>query len=264
MKKFASFLLAMCFTVGFAFSQNSTGGTNFYHTLLGDEIAPLSAGGGSALVYIDWALVNDEVVSTLTSLGYTVTFAASWSNFNTLLAGGTDLAVAFAQNHSATSGGLSYSTVQNYISGGGKMIFATWTTSDLAFANLFDANFTGNYNMTTICSEYFSIYRNLSSSCFTISNPGWGIFSIGLEPINDGIVAATFQNGDAAIVIGNYGNTIMLGYLSDTPTVKATIFSNVISTLTTGLAVPISYWWIIAVFILIAGGVVFAKRRILF
>jgi len=52
------------------------------------------------LVYVDYALVNDEVVSTLTSEGYTVTVATSWSNFNTLLAGGTDLAVAFAQNYS--------------------------------------------------------------------------------------------------------------------------------------------------------------------
>lgn len=265
MKKIFTFIIACVGFASLTFAQsNKVGsGSNFYSTLSSVSHPALTAPGGNALVYVDYALVNDEVVSTLTSEGYTVTVATDWSNFNTLLAEGTDLAVAFAQNSPAT-GGLSYSTVESYISGGGKMIFATWSTADLAFANLFEANFTGNFNMTMVCSDYISLKRDITGGCFTLSNPGWTTFSLGLSPIGNGTVAATYSNGDAAIILGNNGNTIMLGYLSDTPSVKATAFSNVTNTLTTGLAVPISYWWIVLAFVVIAVGVVFTKRKVIF
>lgn len=266
MKKIFTLIIACVGFASLTFAQsNKVGsGSNFYSTLSSVSHPALTAPGGNALVYVDYAHVNDEVVSTLTSEGYTVTVATDWSNFNTLLAGGTDLAVAFAQNWSATSKGLSYSTVESYISSGGKMIFATWSTSDATFANLFEANFTGNNNMTMVCSDYISLKRDITGGCFTLSNPGWGKFSFGLSPIGNGVVAATFENGDAAIILGNNGNTIMLGYLSDTPSVKATAFSNVTNTLTTGLAVPISYWWIVLAFVVIAVGVVFTKRKVIF
>lgn len=266
MKKLLILIFACISTANITFAQsNKVGsGSNFYSTLSSVSNPALTASGGTALVYVDYALTNDEVVSTLTSEGYTVTLATSWSNFNTLLAGGTDLAVAFAQNYPVTSGGLDYATVENYISGGGKMIFATWATEDIAFANLFEADFTGNNNMTQICSDYLSIKRNINNNCFSLSNPGWNTFSKGLSPIGNGTVAATFENGDAAIVIGNNGNTIILGYLSDTPSIKSTVFSNVTNTLMTGLVVPISYWSILLLFVLIAGSVLYAKRKVLF
>lgn len=266
MKKIFTLIIACVGFASLTFAQsNKVGsGSNFYSTLSSVSHPALTAPGGNALVYVDYAHVNDEVVSTLTSEGYTVTVATDWSNFNTLLAGGTDLAVAFAQHWSATSKGLSYSTVESYISGGGKMIFATWSTADLAFANLFEANFTGNFNMTMVCSDYISLKKDITGDCFTLSNPGWEKFSFGLSPIGNGTVAATYSNGDAAIILGNNGNTIMLGYLSDTPSVKATAFSNVTNTLTTGLAVPISYWWIVLAFVVIAVGVVFTKRKVIF
>jgi hypothetical protein len=47
----------------------------------------------------------------------------------------------------------------------------------------------------------------------TVSNPGWGVFSYG---VTGDITAATFENGDAGIVVGNGGRTIFNGFLSDT------------------------------------------------
>lgn len=264
-------LVIVCFTfIGQTFANsNKIGvGNNYYQTanLIGKTLPALGAIGGNALVYIDYASENDAVVSTLTSAGYTVTFASSWSNFNTLLAGGTDLAVAFAQGYPASLGGLSVSVVQNYISGGGRMIFATWSTSDSNFANLFQASFTGNSNMSIVSTIYQPIGNNLTNKSFTLSNPGWGIFSLGLSPTAGGVIAATFENGNAAMIFGNNGHTMMLGYLSDTPasSLRGRILLNVVTSLDTGIAVPIRYIWIILAFALIAAGIVFAKRKVIF
>jgi hypothetical protein len=266
MKKILTIFIAC---VGFvclsSASSNKVGsGSNFYSTISSVTQPALTASAGAALVYVDFALADDEIVTTLISQGYSVTIASSWSDFNTLLAGGTDLAVAFAQDYPATNGGLNYNTVENYISGGGKMIFATWSISDLAFANLFEAKFTGNSNMTQVCSYYTPLKKNLPNFCFNLNNPGWGIFSLGLSPVGNGIMVATFNNGDAAIISGNNGNTIMLGYLSDSPSMKSTVFTNVLHSLTIGLAVPFAYWWVILVFILIAGSIIYSKRKIIF
>jgi hypothetical protein len=271
MKKIISLLLMSVVLTTFTFgavSNKTGGGSNYYQTanLIGKTLPALGAIGGNALVYIDASNEDDAVVSSLTSAGYTVTFASDWSNFNTLLAGGTDLAVAFAQSYSANYGGLSASVVQNYISGGGRMIFATWNTDDYNFANLFQATFTGNENMNVVSTIYHPISNGLDNKSFTLTNPAWGTYSLGLSPLTGGVVVATFENGDGAMILGNNGRTMMLGYLSDTPpsSLRGGILLNVVTALDKGVVVPIPYIWIILAFVLIAGGVVFAKRKVIF
>ncbi|MBN1925853.1 MAG: hypothetical protein JW798_08460 [Prolixibacteraceae bacterium] len=266
MKKIASFLLIMFFAVGFAFSQNSSGGSNYYSSLFGDEIAPLSASGGSALVWVDMAFEADGVVSGLTNLGYVVTVATGAGDFNTKIQSGLyNMVVLFSQDWSSSGQGISLSAVSNYISGGGAMIYATWTTSDQSFANLFEANITVNTNMTTVTISDPGLASGISNP-FTVSNAGtWGIFSVGLSAIGSGEVLATFENSDAAIIRGNGGQTIMLGYLSDAPpsAQRQAIFENVVNA-TTPNVVPIPYYWIIILFVMIAATILFTQRKRIF
>ena len=208
---------------------------DFYSTYKTASVPGLkSAGtGGKALVYIDYAFENDGVVDGLENLGYTVTFASDWADFNTQLASGTfELAAAMKQDYAGSS--FDITTAQNFIASGGNMIFATWE-QDVAEAALFEASFTGNENCTEVSISDPGLANGITNP-LTISSEFWGIFSLGLEPIGSGEVLATFSDcsGDAAIIRGNGGQTIMLGYLSDSPPFgeRQNLFENVINSIT--------------------------------
>jgi len=79
---------------------------------------------------------------------------------------------------------------------------------------------------------------------------------------------ATFPNGDAAVIRGNGGNTIILGYLSDTPpdADRQMLFENVIKSTTCGgfaQEIPVSNWAIILGVLLIGTFIVVRYRRTL-
>ena len=270
MKKIILFFLMAFTSVGLLNAQsNSTGGANYYNSanLYGKAIASLTSTGHSALVWVDGAHGNDGVVDGLTNKGYSVTVATSASNFTTQLqTGNFDLSVLFVQNQSATSYNISTAVISNYIASGKSMIFATWTADDLAYANLFDASFSGSTNLTTVTLTD-PILANGITNPIVLSNSGWFIgFSMGLIAHTGAEVLATFENGNAAIVRGNGGNTIILGYLSDAPALanRQAIFENVDDAVLGGNPVPIPYFWIILAFIMIAAGVVFSKRKVIF
>jgi hypothetical protein len=99
-----------------------------------------------------------------------------------------------------------------YVSAGGRAIHAD-CSRDTTRGALFGVSYTGIENETiiTITDDLLSVGV---TNPVILSNPGWGTFSMGMT--DSGIVAATFGNGDAAIVIGNNGKTIINGFLSDT------------------------------------------------
>jgi hypothetical protein len=267
MKRVFFFLAAyfVCASISFAQSNKIGGGTNFYQSLIGQTLPSLTAPTGRALVYVDYSFTNDGVITSLNENGFAVDVASDWNDFNNKLANGSfELVVAFAQNYSAVTDGLNVSNLGNYINNGGSMIFATWTDDDLAVANLMDAGFTGVTNLSTVTITD-PVMANGLTNPFTLSNPGWGIYSMGLTALTGGEVVATFENGNAAMVRGNNGRTIMVGYLSDTPATMADrdeIFSNVV--FAADVTVPIPYGWIIAAFSLIVASVLFSKRKVLF
>lgn len=265
MKKILSLISLFLVVNCFVFAQtNSTGGSNYYSTLVGNVVPPLTASMSQALIFIDWSHSNDGVVDALKANGFSITIATGWADFSSKLATGNyGLAIGFAQNYPAYIYGLSVSAVQNYISSGGKMIFATWTTADLPILNLFDASFTGNNNLSTVTITDPVLASGLTNP-FTLTNPSWGIFSRGLAAINGAEVLATFENGDAAIIRGNGGRTLALGYLSDTPSVVADRHNIIVKLISAGIVVPVSIWAIIAAFLIIFIGIVFAKRKVIF
>jgi hypothetical protein len=269
MKKVLSFFLLSFLSLTLALGQNNTlGGTNFYVSsgFLGQTLPALSASGDNALVYTDYTHGDDQVVTVLRNRGFAVTVAASASSFNTkLAAGGWDLVVLFNQNYYISSSGLDFTTVQNYVTAGGAMIFTSWDDAGSgAWANLFEASYTGNNNNLTVTITDPAIAYGVTNPLHLTNY--WGIAcSNGLSAIGSGQVLATFSNGEAAMIRGNGGRTIILGYLSDAPapSVQGTLFSNVC--FATGVdTVPVPYWSIIVLFVLIALGIVFTKRKAIF
>jgi hypothetical protein len=53
-------------------------------------------------------------------------------------------------------------------------------------------------------------------SPLAVVNPGWGSYSMGMIANAQGVVAATFENGDAAIVTSLNGQMIFNSFLTDT------------------------------------------------
>lgn len=190
-----------------------------------------------ALVFIDSTHLDDNVTDALEAQGYQATVAATAGAFITgLTSGGYTLVVLFAQNLSAvTNHGISASDIQAYIDGGGLMVFATWTSADAAIATVFEASLSGTTNLSTVTISDADLQSVAGLSSFTLANtsPPWTTYSCGLTAIGDGEVLATFENANAAMVLGNNGQTMMLGYLSDTvPSANSqAIFESVVAKL---------------------------------
>ncbi|MBL8587791.1 MAG: PEPxxWA-CTERM sorting domain-containing protein [Methylobacteriaceae bacterium] len=95
------------------------------------------------------------------------------------------------------------------VSGGGRLIYTDWRQ-----AGLDGAVFTGGVNETSLTLGL--LFGAGIVSPLAVTNPGWGTFSMGLAAGPGAIVAATFGNGQGAIVVGSSGRTIVNGFLSDT------------------------------------------------
>lgn len=221
------FLMASA-TALFADGNNARkGAVNAFAKYYGQVIPSSLRSAQDALLYIDFENEDGKIPEALVNLGYTVTVATDWDDFSDKLNNGNyGLAVGFNQNlhWESWKPGL-ISALTTYIAGGGSVVFNDWT-SDNDFAVLFQTSFTSNTNQTEMTLDS-SIEENVPNP-ITLANTDWAVFSTGLEATGDGEVLATFANGDDAIVRGNSGRTIILGYLTDTPPVdnRQQLFEN--------------------------------------
>lgn len=272
-KLFLATFLAM-FMIGATFAQalnqgvqknNATSNApNFYEKLYGTTNGA-SRGALDAVVYIDYALENDFVVAALVAQGFNVTVASSWTDFDAkLLSGNYGFAVGFNQDWYLLP---SAAAIQTFISAGGCMIYCDWTYNN-TLADFFEASYTANNNQTVVTITDPVLASGLTNP-FTLGNPGWRIFSTGLNAIGSGEVLATFGNGNAAIVRGNDKHTIILGYLSDTPPVamRRQLFENVLNFIVCGpntfVPVPVSNWAIfIGLFLIVTFAVIRFRKLV--
>jgi hypothetical protein len=99
---------------------------------------------------------------------------------------------------------------------------------------LFGVAYTGNRNQATVTIADGLLAAGVTNP-MSLTNPGWPVaFSMGMTVTAPGIAAATFPNGEAAIVVGNKGKTIINGFLTDTPSIESdglALFENEIMTL---------------------------------
>jgi hypothetical protein len=229
------------------------------------QILELGRGATDALLYIDYENQDGKIPEALLNLGYTVTVATDWYDFtNKLNLGDYGLAVGFNQNFGwgAWKPGL-IAALTNYIAGGGAVVFNDWTR-DNDFAVLFETSFTGNFNQTIMNLDP-SIEYNVSNPII-LSNAGWSVFSTGLVPIGAGMPLATFGNGEIAIVRGNGGKTIVLGYLTDAPAAeyRQQLFENLFEAVAPPPPpVPVSNWALYLGILLMLTFVVIRFRRMM-
>lgn len=165
-----------------------------------------SASATSLLYRNDFSVGTDYLGAAIAASGFTVTSTSG--NLSGYTLGDYDVVVYANQNSGVPGGDIA--SLNTYVSGGGRVIFDDWTRS-----GSFNGGevFTGNNNLHTLTVG--PQFNFMIGGPLSLSNPGWGIFSTGLG-VAGGVVAGTFENGDAAIVVGNGGRTIVNGFLNDT------------------------------------------------
>lgn len=197
--------------------------TNSEGTAYGENVT-FTTSTPYTLVYIDAVNGDDKVEEALASQRCNVTTVFNSTDFATGLASGNyDLAVLFTQSYSTMnySSTITKDLISTFINGGGMMIYSTWDKdNDIEYAALFNAGFSGATNITNVTITDPLIIGKTGISTYTVENHGYGVFSTGLTVLTGGTALANFDNGDAAMIQGNEGHTIMLGYLSSTPSTK--------------------------------------------
>lgn len=192
--------------------------------------------------YFDQALTTSTLTATRTMGGL--------SGFTL-----SDFDAVFYANQGVSAPAGDITALTTYINGGGRVIFTNWQ-ADLPPLNSVD---TFNVNETVLTLSQFTSGLTNPLSVF---NPGWGTFSRGLAAGPGGTVAATFGNGDAAIVIGNGGRTIHNGFLTDTvdaPQLYANQFSFLFGTVAG--AVPEPETWAMMIFGFGLAGAALRRRK---
>ena len=148
--------------------------------------------------YMKAALANvAETYSTF------ATTASGLADFESKVdAGGWDLVIFMNQ-------GSVYSTpnFNDYVSGGGRAILADWS-KDITRGSLFGVAYTGHDNQDAVTITDDLLFGDVDNPV-SLTNPGWPVaFSRGMAAAS-GTVAATYADGDAAIVVGTNARTIV-------------------------------------------------------
>ena len=172
-----------------------------------------SMGQIQILTFVDSTVGTNSLSGafTLLSPAYQNTNASSASEFETLLnTGNFDIGILFAQNFGANDYLSAVTALHGFVGSGGSALYVDWSRND-SLAGPFGATFTGNINQNQFSAPALGFPNPVN-----LTNPGWGTYSTGLVPSAGSTTLATFANGEAAIVAGNDGRSLVLGMLSDT------------------------------------------------
>lgn len=169
-------------------------------------LSALPANATTVLYRNDLNVGTDQMQAALTSLGLTVTTTSGDLSGFTL--SNYDLVIYANQDLSQPGGDAAQ--LSAYLGGGGRVIYDNWDRNPAAVPSGV-GNYTGNANLTTLTVG--ALLDAGLTNPLTVSNPGWGTFSYG---VTGDVTAATFENGDAGIAIGNGSRSIFNGFLTDT------------------------------------------------
>jgi len=195
-----------------------------------------SANATTALYQADGYLGTDYMAMALSALGVTVTTVSGTDDLSAYTLSSYDLVISFTQNMYPASGLAA--NLDNYIAGGGKLIYTDWTLNNGELPNV-GATFQGTNDQQPV-----TVGPALSTGLtnpLSLVNPGWGTWSWDVTRTT-GTVEATFLDGNAAIVAGNGGNTLFNGFLGDVPDSSQAVqlFENEINFVLTGVPEPAS------------------------
>jgi hypothetical protein len=171
------------------------------------------ATAGQVLYWNDYSYAGNVIPGAIALAGDTGTAASDLGNFESLLGSGPWSAVIVGvQNYSADSYGGLVSDLSAYVSGGGKLIGADWSSGDSDFYSLFQATPVG-INNASIMNDASWLFAGISGDIYT-TNPGYGTFDQSYSPLA-GATGFGPSGGGYGIIVGNGGMTFLDGPLFD-------------------------------------------------
>ena len=171
--------------------------------------------GATVLYYVDAAARFDAVVVQTDD-----------ANFVADLEDEPDLVVYLRQDDDGIPDDAEVALL-DWVDNGGALVFTSWDYFGTDVATqlaAMEAVATGSGNYSSIEVEEPALGAGLSTSTISVVNPDdmWGTFSMGLQATGGGVELAHFYDGapelttGAALVSGNGGKTMVIGFLSDT------------------------------------------------
>ncbi|MDF2178848.1 PEP-CTERM sorting domain-containing protein [Aliiglaciecola sp. CAU 1673] len=160
------------------------------------------------LLYDDFQWSNSSWTMAVNGLGHDLTSVNSDDGFSSALSTGNwDLVIAqFDDQWHTTASGI----LQSFVQTGGRAIHNHWQNgADTSFG----ATVQGWNQSSLSMGPLFS--SGLTSSELSLNNLGYAIFSRSFS-VDNAQIAATFEDGNAAIVVGNNSRTILNGFMGET------------------------------------------------
>lgn len=176
----------------------------------------VGAQASTVLYFTDYVDGTDRMHQALSAGPYSLTVAPDLPSFTTLLSTNVyDVAVFFQQNLGSSPDYINaWASIAAHIAAGRSAIGADWSRT--AATTSFGAGFTGNVNDGVVTVTSPALLSGISNPV-DLMQLGWSTFSTGLTVGAASSCAATFSNGECAIVEGNGGRTFFMGFLNDTP-----------------------------------------------
>ena len=184
------------------------------------------ASAANVLYFFDSFIGPNNWLPAFAQRGDVVTTASSRTDLVAKLALGPWDVVVVAENNNQLP--AQYQTaLLAYIAAGNRVVFNNWY-NDATWDATFEA-VVGTTNQSAVS------VTNPTGVAFTLTNPGWGVFSQTLTTIGTAQSICFFQFGSCAVV-GNSGRTIRLGLIVDTlpPAQAGPFLVSILSTVTSG------------------------------
>jgi hypothetical protein len=230
---------------------------------MGAALLSASAASATSILYTDDYILGTDYMGQALGLPGSDSVTYSTAGVGGYSLSSYNLVIAFYQDNPPPSGDVA--ALSSYIAGGGKVIFDDYS---MAYGDPSPSGM-GSYDGNNDINRGITVGSLLSAGIsgeLSINNPGWDIYDYGLDAASGGSVLATFDNGEAAIVLGNDGNTILNGFLSDVADGPGSqLYTNEINDLLSPSAVPepASLPLLLAGLSLIGGAMYFGRKKVL-
>jgi hypothetical protein len=197
-----------------------------------------AANAAKVLYFREASIAPDRVERALIFLGHDVTLTGSSTDFAAQLAtDGYQLGICFIQQRGAAEYASAVRALSSFVAAGGRALYADWSR-DATLAAEFGAGFTGRGDQRQVTLLGLESGGTPAPDSVKLRNTGWFSATSGLTSLPGSSVAARFENGDAAIVRGGSGRSLMFGFLNDTP-VTAGVFARAIEAVLGASGAPI-------------------------
>lgn len=120
--------------------------------------------------------------------------------------------IVFIASRNSITNAAAISSLTTWISGGGLAILSSWENEPTLYAPFEATRIGTNLSSATFDDPIMGFQLGLVP---VANNGSWGVYALQLEATGSGYSVCSWENDTSCAVVGNGGNTVLLGFLSD-------------------------------------------------